>query len=83
MLAVAREKEEEAREQLQQAMAEKVAVDEASAQAKPHAKLAEQELASARQMRRRSCLSHGEWDDEETKGSADTWAPHGRFHVKC
>jgi hypothetical protein len=31
VLAVAREKEEEAREQLQQVVAEKVAVDEASA----------------------------------------------------
>jgi hypothetical protein len=82
VLVVARKKEE-AREQLQQAMAEKVAVDEASAHAKPHAKLAEQEPASARQMRRQSCLSHREQDDEEMKGSADTWAPHGRFHVKC
>ncbi|XP_066399520.1 protein indeterminate-domain 16-like [Miscanthus floridulus] len=55
MLATAaREKEEEAREQLRQAVAEKAAADEARAQAKRHVELAEQELASAKRMRRQA-----------------------------
>ncbi|CAD6219010.1 unnamed protein product [Miscanthus lutarioriparius] len=54
LAAAAREKEEEAREQLRQAVAEKAAADEARAQAKRHAELAEQELASAKRMRRQA-----------------------------
>ncbi|PAN12704.1 hypothetical protein PAHAL_2G285100 [Panicum hallii] len=54
-LAAARAKqEEEAREQLRQAVAEKAAADEARAQARRHAELAEQELASAKRMRRQA-----------------------------
>ncbi|OEL14143.1 Protein indeterminate-domain 14 [Dichanthelium oligosanthes] len=54
LAAAARAKEEEAREQLQQAVAEKAAADEARAQARRHAVLAEQELASAKRMRRQA-----------------------------
>ncbi|ONM22292.1 Protein SHOOT GRAVITROPISM 5 [Zea mays] len=52
VLAAARE--EEAREQLRQAVAEKAAADEARAQAKRQAELAERELASAKRMRRQA-----------------------------
>ncbi|RCV11912.1 hypothetical protein SEVIR_2G235100v4 [Setaria viridis] len=52
--ARARQEEEEAREQLRQAAAEKAAADEARAQARRHAELAEQELASAKRMRRQA-----------------------------
>jgi hypothetical protein len=54
LIGAARANEEEAREQLRQAMAEKAAADEARAQAKRHAELAEQELASAKRMRRQA-----------------------------
>jgi hypothetical protein len=46
--------EEEARDLLRQAVAEKAAADEARAQARRHAELAEQELASAKRMRRQA-----------------------------
>jgi len=81
VLTTAREKEEEAWEQLRQAVSEKAAVDEPHAQSKRHVVLAEQEPASTRRMQRQCCLSRGEQDDEETKGSANTCAPHGRFHI--
>ncbi|XP_062193323.1 protein indeterminate-domain 14-like [Phragmites australis] len=54
VLTAARAKEDEAREQLRQAMEEKAAADEARAQAKRHAELAEQELAGAKRMRRQA-----------------------------
>jgi len=46
--------EEEARDLLRQAVAEKAAADEARTQARRHAELAEQELASAKRMRRQA-----------------------------
>jgi hypothetical protein len=54
LMDTARANEEEAREQLRQAVAEKAAADEARALAKRHAELAEQELASAKRMRRQA-----------------------------